>query len=64
MFSKERAQKVSGFSERQLNISLRVANIPEHQFTEQVVSVNPPTLTDLARFLQRARAWAAAGREA
>lgn len=49
VISKERVQDVSGFSERQLNTSLRVANIPEPQFTAQVESANPPTLTELAR---------------
>lgn len=42
-------QEISGFSKRQLDTSLRVASIPEHQFTQQVESKNPPTLTELAR---------------
>lgn len=49
VISKSKVQEVSGFSERQLNTSLRVALIPERQFTEQVESANPPTLTELAR---------------
>lgn len=49
VISKTKVQEVSGFSERQLNTSLRVASIPERQFTEQVESANPPTLTELAR---------------
>lgn len=46
---RSKIQEVSGFSKRQLDTSLRVANIPERQFTEQVESANPPTLTELAR---------------
>lgn len=49
VISKARVQEVSGFSERQLNTSLRVANIPERDFAAQVESINPPTLTELAR---------------
>lgn len=49
MVSKDRVQEASGFSERQLNNALRVASVPERQFTEQVESANPPTITELAR---------------
>lgn len=46
---REKIQEASGFSKHQLDTSLRVANIPEPQFTAQVESANPPTLTELAR---------------
>lgn len=39
----------AGMSERQQKTAVRVASIPERQFTEQVESANPPTLTELAR---------------
>jgi len=39
----------AGMSERQQVTAVRVASIPERQFTEQVESANPPTLTELAR---------------
>lgn len=39
----------AGMSERQQVTAVRVANIPEPQFTSQVESDNPPTLTELAR---------------
>lgn len=43
LMPKAKVQEFSGFSERQLNTSLRVASIPEREFTEQVESANPPT---------------------
>jgi hypothetical protein len=49
LMPKEKVQEASGFSERQLNNALRVASVPERQFTEQVESANPPTITELAR---------------
>lgn len=49
LMPKAKVQELSGFSERQLNTSLRVANIPEPQFVAQIESANPPTLTELAR---------------
>lgn len=39
----------AGMSERQKITAVRVANIPERDFAAQVESVNPPTLTELAR---------------
>ena len=39
----------AGMSERQQVTAVRVASIPERQFTAQVESANPPTLTELAR---------------
>jgi hypothetical protein len=47
--SKAEVQKVSGFSERQLNTSLRVANVPQPEFDAQVDAANPATVTELAR---------------
>ncbi len=41
--------KRAGMSERQQVTAVRVASIPERQFTEQVESATPPTLTELAR---------------
>lgn len=38
----------AGLSERQRKTALRVANIPEQSFAEQVESDNPPTVTALA----------------
>lgn len=46
---RETIQEMAGFSKRQLDTSLRVASIPEPQFTAQVESANPPTLKELAR---------------
>lgn len=39
----------AGMSEHQQKTAVRVAAVPERQFTEQVESDNPPTLTELAR---------------
>lgn len=39
----------AGMSERQQITAVRVASIPEHDFTSQVEGSNPPTLTELAR---------------
>lgn len=39
----------AGMSKHQQVTAVRVASIPERQFTEQVESANPPTLTELAR---------------
>jgi hypothetical protein len=49
VISKAKVQELSGFSERQLNTALAIANISEPDFTKQVESANPPTLTELAR---------------
>lgn len=49
LLPKEKVQEVSGFSERQLNTSLRIAAVPEQSFITQIESSNPPTLTELAR---------------
>lgn len=49
LLPKEKIQEVSGFSKRQLDTALQVSNVPERQFTEQVESANPPTITELAR---------------
>lgn len=38
----------AGLSDRQRKTALRVANVPEDQFDEQVESNNPPTVTALA----------------
>ena len=39
----------AGMSERQRKTALRVANVPRDDFERQVDSVQPPTVTDLAR---------------
>lgn len=49
MVSRKQAMADAGMSVDQGKTALRVASIPERQFTEQVESANPPTLTELAR---------------
>jgi hypothetical protein len=39
----------AGMSDHQEKTAVRVASIPERQFTKQVECANPPTLTELAR---------------
>lgn len=46
--SRSEAAAEAGLSERQRNTALRVANIPEQSFSEQVESDSPPTVTALA----------------
>lgn len=48
-FSRKDVARDAGMSERQQVTAIRVASIPETQFTAQVESANPPTLTELAR---------------
>lgn len=47
--TRESAATDAGLSERQRKTALRVANVPEAAFTEQVESENPPTVTQLAQ---------------
>jgi len=47
--TRESAATDAGLSERQRKTALRVANVPESTFTEQVESENPPTVTQLAQ---------------
>jgi len=47
-FSRTQAAQDAGLSERQHKTALRVANVPEDQFTSQVESDTPPTITQLA----------------
>lgn len=46
--SRSAAATSAGLSERQRKTALRVANIPESDFEDQVESDNPPTVTKLA----------------
>ena len=48
--TRESAATDAGLSERQRKTALRVANVPESTFTEQVESGTPPTITDLANW--------------
>jgi hypothetical protein len=48
LMPKEKVQEVSGFSERQLNTAIRIANIPREDFERRIESPSPPTVTDLA----------------
>lgn len=45
---KSEAARQAGMSQDQKNTALRVASIPEEEFTEAVESHSPPTITDLA----------------
>ena len=47
--SKAELQDVSGFSRRQMDTALAVANVPQPVFDAQVDAVNPATVTELAR---------------
>lgn len=49
LISRSDVAERAGMSEHQQKTAVRVASIPETQFTEQVESDNPPTLTELAR---------------
>ena len=42
------AAEEAGLSERQAKQSIRVANVPEDDFEEQLESDKPPTITNLA----------------
>lgn len=44
---KEKVQEVSGFSERQLNTAVRIANIPAEDFERRIESDFPPSVTAL-----------------
>lgn len=46
---RENVARDAGMSKHQQVTAVRVANIPEREFTKQVESANPPTLTELAR---------------
>lgn len=48
IFSREQAAREAGLSERQSNTAVRVANVPEQEFEQQLESGNPPTTTQLA----------------
>ena len=47
--SRAEIKERSGFSDRQLTTALRVANVSEEDFEEQVESPKPPTLSALAQ---------------
>jgi len=49
LVSRSEAAQRAGMSDHQQKTAVRVASVPERQFTEQVESANPPTLTELAR---------------
>jgi len=46
--TRESAATDAGLSDHQRKQALRVANVPESEFTEQVESDTPPTVTKLA----------------
>jgi hypothetical protein len=46
---RKEAAKQAGLSPDQAKQSIRVANVPEETFTEQIESVTPPTITSLAQ---------------
>jgi hypothetical protein len=46
--SQRKIAENAGMSERQQLQAVRVANVPEQQFTEQVESLKPPTISQLA----------------
>lgn len=46
--SRKDAASEAGMSERQQKTALRIANVPEREFEEQVESPKPPTLSQLA----------------
>jgi len=46
--SRKQAATDAGLSDHQRKQALRVANVPESEFTEQVESDTPPTVTKLA----------------
>lgn len=46
--SRKEAGEAAGMSGRQIKTAIRVANVPEPEFTKQVESSTPPTLTTLA----------------
>jgi len=48
MLNRKQAAEDAGFSHRQRNDALRVATLGEDEFTHQVESDNPPTVTKLA----------------
>lgn len=48
-YSRKQAMAEAGMSVDQGKTALRVASIPDRQFTEQVESANPPTLTERGR---------------
>ena len=47
--TRKRAAQDAGMSERQQNTALRIANVPEQDFEEQVEGPKPPTLSALAQ---------------
>ena len=48
LISRREAAHIAGMSGRQAKNAVRLANIPETDFNEQVDSPNPPTITALA----------------
>lgn len=47
-FSRGQAAQQAGLSKRQTDTAVRVANVPEDDFEQQVESDDPPTVTNLA----------------
>ena len=48
LVSRKEAARSAGLSDHQQKTAIRVANVPEQSFNEQVESDNPPTVTTLA----------------
>ena len=48
-FGQREAAEQAGMSKRQQVTAVRVANVPEQDFTEQVESAKPPTISQLAQ---------------
>ena len=46
---RRQATSAAGISERQAKTAVRVANVPQETFDEQVEAANPPTVTALAK---------------
>ena len=48
LISRDEVKERSGFSDRQLTTALRIANVPEREFEQQIEAPKPPTLSQLA----------------